>query len=245
MRPYDTWAANSVDLGGGTNLQNDLLVDGSPIGVGFKSGYEPNTDAVQEVIVSRNRVDAETGHSGGGAITMTTKSGTNEWHGTAFYLGRYPWLSGVADRTRMSFNSQRQEMMGGTLGNPIIKNKLFNFVSMEYWKIGYPNSYVTTVPTALEKQGDFSQSYNAAGGQRTIFDPWTTMFDPKTGNVTVSPFPGNKIPQNRFDAATAPIMQQFWAPNNPGDDNTGVNNFKTGSWRTTATGTGASAPITT
>ena len=42
-------------------------------------------------------------------------------------------------------------MMGGTLGNPIIKNKLFNFFSLEYWKVGYPNSYVTTVPTALER----------------------------------------------------------------------------------------------
>ncbi len=185
---------NSVDLGGGTNLANDLLVDGSPIGLGHKGSYPPNTDAVQEVVVSQNSVDAESGHSAGGVISMTTKAGTNEWHGTAFYLGRYPWLSAEADRTRFSLNSQRQHMTGGTLGNPIIKNKLFNFASLEYWKVGYPNSYVNTVPTALEAAGDFSQSRNIDGGIRTIYDPCTTQLNPTTGAVTVQPFPGIRFP---------------------------------------------------
>ena len=133
--PFQSWAANSVDLGGGTNLKNDLLVDGSPIGIGHKNGYPPNQDAVQEVVVSQNSVDAESGHSGGGVISVTTKGGTNDWHGTGFYLGRYPWLSAEADRTRFSQNAQRQNMFGGTLGNPILKNKLFNFFSIEDWKI--------------------------------------------------------------------------------------------------------------
>ncbi len=227
-QPYHSWSMNSVDLGGGTNLANDLQVDGSPIGLGHKGSYPPNTDAVQEVIVAQNSVDAEVGHSAGGLISMTTKGGTNEFHGTGFYVGRYPWLSAEADRTRFSLNSQRQHMFGGTFGNPIIKNKLFNFVSVEYWKVGYPNSYVNTVPTALEQQGDFSQSYNIDGTVRTIYDPWTTKLDPATGAVTVQPFPGNKIPANRFDPLTASLMKQFWAPNNPGDNITGVNNYKKG-----------------
>ena len=61
MQPYHSWSMNSVDLGGGTNLANDLQVDGSPIGLGHKGSYPPNTDAVQEVIVSQNSVDAEVG----------------------------------------------------------------------------------------------------------------------------------------------------------------------------------------
>ena len=61
MQPYHSWAMNSVDLGGGTNLKNDLQVDGSPIGLGHKDSYPPNTDAVQEVVVSQNSVDAEVG----------------------------------------------------------------------------------------------------------------------------------------------------------------------------------------
>ena len=141
--PYQSWSANSVDLGGGTNLKNDLRSGRQPIGMGQKNTTPPNTDAVQEVIVSTNSVDAESGHSAGGIITMTTKSGTNELHGDAFYLGRYPWLSAEADRTTFSENSQRQNMSAAHSGNPIKKNKLFNFFSIEDWKVGYPNSYVT------------------------------------------------------------------------------------------------------
>lgn len=228
MQPYHSWSMNSVDLGGGTNLANDLQVDGSPIGLGHKGSYPPNTDAVQEVIVSQNSVDAEVGHSAGGLISMTTKGGTNEYHGTGFYLGRYPWLSAAADRTRNSFNSQRQHMMGGTLGNPILKNKLFNFVSLEYWKVSQPNSYVNTVPTALEQAGDFSQSYNIDNTIRTVYDPWSTQLNAATGAVTRSAFPGNKIPSSRFDPITANLMKQFWGPNTPGDNITGVNNYKKG-----------------
>jgi len=228
MQPYHSWSANSVDLGGGTNLKNDLEVDGMPIGMGQKNTTPPNTDAVQEVIVSTNSVDAESGHSAGGNITMTTKSGTNDFHGTAFYLGRYPWLSAEADRTRFSENSQRQNMFGGTFGNPIKKNKLFNFFSIEDWRVGYPNSYQRTLPTSLEAQGDFSKSLNIDGTQRTIFDPWTSVLDATTGKVTVQPFAGNVIPQTRFDPLAASLIKQMWAPNNPGANITGLNNYTKG-----------------
>jgi hypothetical protein len=227
MLPYNSWAANSVDLGGGTNLQNDLLVDGSPIGIGHKDTYPPNTDAVQEVIVSTNSVDAESGHSAGGVISLATKSGTNDWHGEGFYLGRYPWLNATADRTRFSQNANRQNMFGGTFGNPILKNKLFNFFSYERWLVGTPQQYVRTVPTALERQGDFSQSRNIDGGLRTIYDPYASQFNPATGAVR-TPFPGNRIPQSQMDPLAASIMSQFWDPNTPGDNITGVNNFKKG-----------------
>ncbi|HZQ52512.1 MAG TPA: carboxypeptidase-like regulatory domain-containing protein [Bryobacteraceae bacterium] len=227
MQPYNSWAPNSVDLGGGTNLKNNLLVDGSPIGLGHKAGYPPNQDDIQETIVSQNSVEAESGHSAGGLISLTTKSGTNEWHGQAFYLGRYPWLSAEADRTRFSENAQRQNMFGGTLGNPIIHNKLFNFFSLEDWRVGSPNSYVVTVPTALERQGDFSQSYNIHGGLRTIYDPYSTVIN-ADGSVTRTAFPGNKVPASRFDPLSAKFMAAFWDPNNPGDNITGVNNFKHG-----------------
>ena len=227
MLPFNSWGANSVDLGGGTNLKNNLLVDGSPIGIGHKSGYIPNQDSVQESIVSRNSVDSESGHSAGGLISVTTKAGTNDFHGTVFYLGRYPWLNAVADRTTFSANATRQNMFGGTFGNPIIKNKLFNFFSIEDWKVGSPSSYVRTVPTALERQGNFSQSYNIYGGLRTIYNPYSTVVD-AAGNVTRTPYPNNTIPLSQQDPLAVKFMSQFWAPNNPGDNITGVNNFKKG-----------------
>src|SRR6185437_6055206 len=80
--PYQSWAPNSVDLGN-TNLRNNLLVDGNPIGIGHKAGYPPNQDDVQEVVAAQNSVDAASGHSAGGVISLTTKGGTNEWHGSA------------------------------------------------------------------------------------------------------------------------------------------------------------------
>ncbi len=233
MMPYHSWAANSVDLGGGTNLKNDLQVDGSPIGLGHKNSYPPNTDAVQEVVVSQNPVDAESGHSAGGLISMTLKSGTNEWHGTGFYLGRYPWANAESDRTRFTKVATRQHMTGGTLGNAIIKNKLFNFFSLEVWKVGQPNSYTTTIPTALERSGDFSKTYyidptTKEPKLKTIYDPYSTVFNPATGAVSRTPFGNNVIPQNRFDPLSASLAKMFWDPNSDGDNITHVNNFKQG-----------------
>ena len=233
MQPFHSWAANSVDLGGGTNLKNDLQVDGSPIGLGHKNSYPPNTDAVQEVVVSQNAVDAESGHSAGGLISMTTKSGTNEFHGTAFYLGRYPWINAETDRTRHTSSANRQHMYGGTIGNPILKNKLFNFFSVEVWKVRSPGSYTRTMPTPLERSGDFSQSRNIDGGLRTIFDPWTTAQNPSTGAFSRTPIQGNKIPQSSIDPFASSLLGQFWDPNNAGINITGQNNFQqtfTTSW---------------
>jgi len=229
-QPYNSWGPNSVDLGGGTNLQNELEVDGSPIGLGHKASVIPNVDAVQEVVVSTNSTNAESGHSAGGAIMVTTKSGTNQWHGSAFYVGRYPWASAESDRTTFSANAERRNMYGGTLGNPIIKNKLFNFFSIEYWKITDPNVWIETLPTALEKQGDFSQSHYLSGGVsgiRSVYDPYTFVTS-GTGAVSATPFANNIIPASRFDPVTSKLVSQFWAPNNPGIDITGTNNFDKG-----------------
>jgi hypothetical protein len=232
--PYNSWGPNSVDLGGGTNLQNNLEVDGSPIGLGHKATVVPNTDDVQEVVVSTNSVDAESGHSAGGSISVTTKSGTNQYHGSAFYLGRFPWANAESDRTRFSNSATRQQMAGGTFGNPIIKNKLFNFFSMEYWKIGQPDEWVQTVPTALEKQGNFSQSHyvnNGVSGIRQIFDPYTTVTNAVTGAVSVTPFAGNMIPASHMDPITSSLIGQIWAPNNPGVDASGSEQLHQGLYR--------------
>ncbi|HEY4046400.1 MAG TPA: TonB-dependent receptor [Acidobacteriaceae bacterium] len=226
MLPYQSWAANSVDLGGDTNLKNNLLVDGNPIGIGHKAGYPPNQDDVQESVVSQNSVEAASGHSAGGVISLTTKSGTNEWHGMAFYLGRYPWLSAQTDRTRHVTNAQRQNMYGGTFSNPIIKNKLFNFFSIEDWKINSPYSYTRTVPTALERGGDFSQSVAADGSERLVYDPFAApTVDPSSGALVRTAFPGNVIPSSRFDPITAKLAPLFPDPNNAGQGPLHLNNF--------------------
>ena len=224
MMPYHSWAANSTELGGGTDKKNDLLVDGSPIGSGYKSSYVPNSDAVQEVNVQQNAVDSEAGHSAGGTISMTMKSGTNDFHGTAFYLGRNPSLNAVTDRTSNTIAANRQNMWGGSLGNRVIKNKLFNFFSFEQWKSRTPSSVFLTMPTDLEKTGDFSKSLNANGALRTIYDPYTTTIN-AAGAVTRTPFAGNLVPASRFDPVGLRVMKDLLSPNRTPDNVTGLNNF--------------------
>ncbi len=169
--PYHSWGPNQQRVGGGQNYTNDLQVDGAPVGIGYKTSYVPSPDMVQEVNVQQNAIDAEYGHSSGSAISLTLKSGTNDWHGTAFYQGQYPWANALENRVIRSINLGRNHMYGGTVGHPILKNKLFNFVAYEGWNQTDPQSLIETLPTDLERQGNFSQSLNGSGGLRTIYDP--------------------------------------------------------------------------
>src|SRR5436309_7763530 len=82
--PFYMQAANGVDVGGSTGGRNDILLDGVPIGVDSRGSYTPSMDAVQEVSVQQNSVDAEFGFSAGGNMSVSMKAGTNEYHGTGY-----------------------------------------------------------------------------------------------------------------------------------------------------------------
>lgn len=225
--PFHHWAASQFDVGGNTNDKNDIILDGSPAMTTQKNSYTPPMDAVQEVNVQQNSVDAEFGHSAGGVLTMQMKSGTNDLHGTAYYLGRNPGLNAAANSINHAPNLTRQNVWGVTVGAPIKKNKLFNFFAYEGWRQTQPLSYQSTLPTDLERTGDFSKTLNAVGALRTIYDPYTTVTD-AAGNVTRQPFAGNIIPSSRIDPTAKIMMGDIWKPNRPGDDFTGVNNFEKG-----------------
>ena len=90
QEPFHFWAANQNDIGGPSYDQNDIILDGSSQMTSQKSSYTPPIDAVQEVSVQQNGVDAEFGHSAGGIIVMSEKSGTNGYHGSAYFLARNP-----------------------------------------------------------------------------------------------------------------------------------------------------------
>jgi hypothetical protein len=226
QNPFHHWAASQFDAGGNTNDKNDIILDGSPSMVTQKSSYTPPMDAVQEVNLQQNAVDAEFGHSAGGVLSMQMKSGTNEYHGTAYYLGRNPALNAQADRTTQRANLTRQNVVGASFGSPIKKNKLFNFAAYELWRTGSPLTLIATLPTTAERTGDFSHSLNTAGGLQTIYDPWTTQVS--GNNVTRTPFPNNTIPANRIDATAKNMMADIWQPNNPGVGPTGTNNYISG-----------------
>jgi hypothetical protein len=225
--PYHHWAATQLDVGGNTTTKNDIIVDGAPSMASEKSSYTPSMDAVQEVNLQQNAVDAEFGHSAGGTLSVQMKSGTNAIHGTAYYLGRNPALNAVADHITRRANLTRNNVYGGTIGQPVLKNKLFNFFSYEAWRANEPRTLVATLPTELERAGDFSQSRSAAGGLRAIYDPYTSRLNPD-GTAFRQPIAGNRIPQSQMDPVGVKVMADVWKPNLPGEGNDLFNNYRTG-----------------
>ena len=222
-RPYHHAYANEYDAGGGTRRANDVLLDGVPLGASFKTAYTPNMDAVEEVTVSKNSVDAENGHSLGGVISLNMKAGTNTARGSGYYYLRNPSLNSVSDPTlrrtpgadETALKGTKLGMYGGTFGGAIKQNKIFTFSSFEQWNDNRPLSIVRTVPTDLERSGDFSQSL-LNGRVRTIYDPYSSTLD-AAGRVVRSPFANNLIPTSRLDPTALRMLNEMPKPNLPGN----------------------------
>lgn len=225
--PFHHWAGSRLDVGGGTQLKNDILIDGTPNTWGPKTNYVPAMDAVSELNVQQNATDSEFGHSAGGIISVQMKSGSNDWHGTAYYFGRNPKLNARPDSTTPTPSLIRHNVWGGTTGNPIIKNKIFNYFAYEGQNLREPVNLIKTLPTALEREGDFSRTlfFNAGQtGLKPVFDPFTTQTN--GANITRQQFPGNIIPRSRMDPTSLRFLRDIWAPNGPGDDPSQVNNYR-------------------
>ena len=139
----------------------------------------------------------------------------------------------MADRTRNTRIATRQHMYGGTLGNPIIKNKLFNFFSVESWKVGNPqtlrkdSSNPTRTPGRLlavaQHQRDTAESSTIPGPLPLTLRRTLTLEHRS---------PGTESRRERFDPVAASLLPSFWDPNNPGDNITGINNFRVGFFQT-------------
>jgi hypothetical protein len=221
-RPFHHAFANDYDAGGGTRRANDVLLDGVPLNTSYKTAYTPSMDAVEEITVSKTSADAENGNSLGGIISLNMKSGTNSFRGTAYYFFRDPNLNAVSDPTlavpagKEPIRGTKLKMGGATFGGPILKNKLFTFTSYEQWDDNRPISVVRTVPTDLERAGDFSQS-TLSGRVRTLYNPYTSTIDPVTKKVVRTPFTGNVIPQGMIDPVSAKILAEMPRPNVAGN----------------------------
>jgi hypothetical protein len=220
-RPYHHAYANDYDAGGGTRRANDVLLDGVPLGASFKTSYTPAMDAVEEVTVSKNSVDAENGNSLGGIISLSMKSGTNQLRGSAYSYFRDPSMNSRTDPTLVvapgtePLRGSELQMYGGTIGGPIMQNRVFSFTSFEQWNDSRPLSIVRTVPTELERRGDFSQSV-LNGQVRTLYNPFTSTLD-AAGRVVRTPFPNNVIPSAMLDPVALLMLQNIPLPNLPGN----------------------------
>jgi hypothetical protein len=222
-RPYHHAYANEYDAGGGTRRANDVLLDGVALGSSFKTSYTPSMYAVEEMTVSKNSVDAENGNSLGGVITLNMKSGTNRFKGSVYDFVRNPAMNALSDKTvkvvpgqdTTSLRGTKLNMWGATLGGPIRKDKIFSFTSFEQWKDNKPVTVVRTLPTALERTGDFSQSVYSNGKVRTIYDPYSSVVG-SNGKVTRTAFTGNVIPLARLDQVALKLLAQLPPPTLPG-----------------------------
>src|SRR5262245_43570036 len=164
-RQQDQTNASLLSLGGGTRRGNNYLVDGVPItDMRNRASANPSIEAIEDVAVQVHTYDAETGATGGGVFNVATKSGTNNWHGSGFYQNRPKW--GAANGYFAALNNVPKpdtyfHLGGGAVGGPILRNRTFFWFSTE----GYGSNTTRTgdlrFPTSRERNGDFSQSFNA------------------------------------------------------------------------------------
>jgi len=169
---------------------------------------KPIVDAVQQFKVQTNGYSAEFGKAMGGVLNLKVKSGTNQFHGTAWEFVRNEILDARdyfngAPQAKAPF---RRNQFGATIGGPIVKNKLFFFQAMEWQRRREYASVVSTLPTVKMRQGDFSEL------SKPIYDPAT--YDPNTG--TRQAFEGNIIPTDRFDSVAGQLVPLIPLPQNSG-----------------------------
>jgi hypothetical protein len=181
----------------------------------------PPTEAIQEFRVQTSVAPAEFGRAGGALVNATIRSGSNEYHGSAF---EYLRNSALDARETFAPSKQlfRRNEFGGTIGGPIIKNKLFGFGDYQGLRQFLPQGVDrATVPTALMRQGNFSELLNPAlvGGPANVIQ----IRDPLTG----LPFAGNIIPTNRINPVGQNYLNAFPLPNNVNPGNSLQQNFIT------------------
>jgi Carboxypeptidase regulatory-like domain len=171
----------------------------------------PSIDAIQEFKVQTFNYAVQYGARGGATVLVTTKSGTNTMHGVMFEFLRNDKLD-----ARNYFDGPVkpvyvQNQFGGTLGGPIRKDKTFYFLSYEGERVHQGLTILSTVPTALQKQGIFTESF-AGVAAPVIYDPSTTAVDPATGVNSRTAFQDNTIPSARIDRIGQAIMNFYPDP---------------------------------
>ncbi|MGH9799961.1 MAG: carboxypeptidase regulatory-like domain-containing protein, partial [Blastocatellia bacterium] len=212
--------ALTTNVNGTARNNNNTRLDGAQsvnIWLPHHSAYVPPSESIQEVNISTNNFDAEQGLAGGAAIQVITKSGTNQFHGSAFaYHDNHLFRARNAFQPLALGTNKPKNLRtipGATIGGPIIKDKLFFFGSWEGMFERLIRDGRRSVPTA---------------DLRTVttgvnFTPYNTIFDPYTGTLMNgtdrTAFNGNIIPANRISAVALKILPLIPLPNLPGATN--------------------------
>jgi hypothetical protein len=217
---------------------NGILIDGTAANDGTSGvTFQPGLYAIDQVQVKTSTYDAQYGRSGGGYVAMTTKAGTNTFHGILFeryndaHLTANSWLN---DSKNVLKGPEHDHYFGFEIGGPIYipklfngKDKLFGMLSLDHWPEGSPSSSTTTVPTAAQRQGNFAGLENASGAAVTIYNPLIT---PTLNGTTYSrtAVPGNNLqnlPAGSINSVGQAVANLYPLPTDAGVGSAGTNNY--------------------
>jgi hypothetical protein len=208
-----------ANVHGVRSLQNNFLLDGVDNNSISTNVQElttqiarPSVDSIQEFKVTTNAYSAEFGRSPGGAISVTTKSGTNQFRGVVYEFARnrkFDANNWVLNRSGQPKPQHIQNQFGGNLGGPIVRDRAFFFFDYEGTRIRKGTTRLGNVPLANERRGDFSPA--AAAANRTTY---ATLVD-RVGDCMGPgiPFPNNQIPASCLDPVAKRIIDMLPEPN--------------------------------
>jgi hypothetical protein len=185
---------SGFSVNGMRNQSNNFLLDGASNNDTFNTGFvlRPPPDAIQEFKILTHSYGAEYGRSAGSVVNVVTKSGSNEFHGAAWEFNRDTALNAKNyfapdDQEKPKL---KQNQFGGSLGGPVVRNRLFGFGYYEGFRNTSGLTQNQVVLTDAQRSGNFGS---------------TVIRDPQTG----LPFPGNQIPADRIDPAARQLIDQF------------------------------------
>ena len=233
-------ATNTFIIGGTKATTSDQQIDGAANLVLYLNQVAaiPQVDAVEEFRVVTSAYAPENGRTSGAVVQFSLRSGTNQLHGSAtefFRDDRFDANSFDANRAGQPKADLQRNQYGFTLGGPLVipgllnSGRTFFFAGYEGLRQEQAGSFTTTVPTALERLGDFSQTRDSNGNLIVIYDPRTTRLDPTAPAGTIryirDPFPGNRLPANLLNPVASNILSNYPLPNQAGQGLSNTNNF--------------------
>ena len=220
----------NIIMGGQDGTQQTTRNDGTNLVNAFLPAaqvYIPPAETIESVNVVTGSMDAESGGASGAAVSVITKSGTNQLRGSGFVfynndkLNATQYYFGRGEAPRKLPVSR--QTMGGTLGGPIRRNQLFFFGSYEGYFSDTERFAFYSVPTAALRAGDFSGALNANGTLQAIYDPTSANLTAATAGRTQ--FPGNVIPTGRIHPIARRILDTYYPlPNVDGSGAGGLTN---------------------
>ncbi|MBX3278857.1 MAG: TonB-dependent receptor [Acidobacteria bacterium] len=223
----------NYSVNGARPTMMDTVIDGVTASFPTVNGFTgisvfPSVDAIQEFKVMGATYPAEFGRSLGSVLNVVYKSGTNQFHGSAYEFLRNSVFDAnnfFDNRRGAELGSFKRSQFGGHATGPIRRDRTFFMGSFEGLRERRFATTIRTVPTLEQRNGDFSKTLNQAGALIRIFNPFTTRANPSGSGFIRDQFADNRIPQNLIDPVARNILKFYPLPNLPGDPNTGANNF--------------------